>query len=560
MKKLTFFSLFLIMGLGVMAQTARVQAIHNCGDAAAASVDIYLDNTLLIDNFGYLQATPYIDAPAGTQFTLSVCAPNSTDTVGAIFKKNFTLMAGEAYAVIASGGLAETGSTAFDLRAYVGKEAATNNGQVDVNIIHSSYDAPTVDILEVQNPPAGPIVQGLSFGAGLTGYGSLPAIDFDIQVALPNGLVVAQYDLNATTLADSAAIIMAKGFVDPSSAAGTDPFGVVAILPSGTVIPLPVQSIDNARLQVLHNCAAPDAAEVDVWLNGTKLLPNFAFRSASPFIDAPAGQLLEVAVTLPNAADTAGALHQEAFILTSNTSYTVIASGVIGSGTFNPNEPFMLMPVVGTRETAITPGNVAVAVWHGVTDAPTVDVVETQQSLGLLVDDIAYGEVDGYIDAPAADLDLEVTTADGSTVIGKFDANITSLADQAIMILASGFADPSMNNNGAGFGLFAALPAGGPFVPLDLITSVGELTAVSETQIYPNPVEDNLTFSFNNSANTVYTIEIMDLTGKMVYNQVIDGMIGSNQVEIPTQNFVNGMYFIKLHNNEGQKVVPFVKQ
>lgn len=559
MKKLTFFSLFLLMGIGAMAQMARVQAIHNCGDAGAASVDIYLDNTLLIDNFGYLQATPYIDAPAGTQFTLSVCAPNSTDTVGAIFKKNFTLMAGETYSVIASGGLAETGATAFDLRAYAGKESATNAGEVDVNIIHSSYDAPTVDIIEVQLP-AGPLVQGLSFGDDLGGYGGLPALDFDVQVALPNGIVVAQYDLNATTLADSAAIIMAKGFVDPANAAGSEPFGVVAILPSGTVIPLPSQNVTPARLQVLHNCAATDAAEVDVWLNGTKLIPNFAFRTASPFIDAPAGEVLEVAITLPNATDTMGALHQETFLLGSNRGYTVIASGVIGSGTYNPNEPFMLMPVVGTRETAITPGNVAIAVWHGATDAPMVDVVETQVGLGTLVDDISYGEVQGYIDAPADDYDLEVTTADGSSVIAKFDANITALADQAIMILASGFADPSMNNNGAAFGLFAALPAGGAFVPLDMIMSVGELSSVSEVSIFPNPVQDNLNFSYTTSVSTNYTIEIMDLTGKTLSTQVVEGYVGSNKIELNTQDFVNGMYFIKLHNNEGQKVIPFVKQ
>ena len=33
--------------------TARVQVIHNSADLAAASVDIYLNNTLLIDNFNF---------------------------------------------------------------------------------------------------------------------------------------------------------------------------------------------------------------------------------------------------------------------------------------------------------------------------------------------------------------------------------------------------------------------------------------------------------------------------------------------------------------------------
>ena len=43
-------ALSLILGASfAQAQTARVQVIHNSADAAAASVDVYLDNTLLLD-------------------------------------------------------------------------------------------------------------------------------------------------------------------------------------------------------------------------------------------------------------------------------------------------------------------------------------------------------------------------------------------------------------------------------------------------------------------------------------------------------------------------------
>ena len=38
--------------------TARVQAIHNCPDPIVATVDVYLDNTLLVPGFAYKTATP----------------------------------------------------------------------------------------------------------------------------------------------------------------------------------------------------------------------------------------------------------------------------------------------------------------------------------------------------------------------------------------------------------------------------------------------------------------------------------------------------------------------
>lgn len=43
---------------------------------------------------------------------------------------------------------------------------------------------------------------------------------------------------------------------------------------------------------------------VDVWVNGSRSLPNFAFRTATPFINLPAGPLLNMHIRAPGAADT----------------------------------------------------------------------------------------------------------------------------------------------------------------------------------------------------------------------------------------------------------------
>jgi hypothetical protein len=72
MKRLTVFMiLFAITGY-FYAQTARVQVIHNSADAAVEFVDVYLNEDLLIPDFGFRTASSFIDAPAGVEIVLSV--------------------------------------------------------------------------------------------------------------------------------------------------------------------------------------------------------------------------------------------------------------------------------------------------------------------------------------------------------------------------------------------------------------------------------------------------------------------------------------------------------
>ncbi|MEQ9063057.1 MAG: DUF4397 domain-containing protein [Vicingaceae bacterium] len=561
--RLTTLTLLLAATSQTFGQFARVQAIHNCPDPAAATVDVWIDNTKLLDDFDYKSASPYIDAPAGTSFTLSVCTPTSTDTTNAIFQKSFTLASGTAYTVVASGGLAQTGSTAFDLRAYAGQEQAANQGmsEVSVNIIHGSYDAPAVDIYEIQ-VPAGALATGVSFGQDLGAYTNLPAADFDIQVRTSTGVVAAEFDVNVSGFADSAITVLATGYLDPMSAVGNEPFGLIAVFPNGTVATLPSQAITPARLQVIHNAAATDAGTVDVWLNDgpNPLLDDFDFRTSSPFIDAPAGEFFDVSIAGPMSTDTANALFRETFILESGKTYIVIASGNIGTGSYTPAAPFSLEVVSDARETSMTSGNVDVLVWHGSTDAPTVDVVETLVGAGTIVDDISYGESQGYLDLGATEYALEVRDETGATTVAKYYADITTLADQAITILASGYLTPSNNNNGEAFGLWVALPSGGALLELGVITGIEEKSSISEAILFPNPVEQLVTLNFNSEEAGIEILRIVNMNGQVVYSEQRAVQTGVNTVSLNLSNLESGNYILALGSEQSASTVRFIKQ
>jgi len=560
--KFTLAALGLFMASTAFSQTARVQAIHNCPDPAAATVDVWINDQLLLPGFQYKEASPYINAPAMVNFDLSITAPGAVDTVGAIFKKTFNLPMNSTNVVVASGGLAETGATAFDLRAYVGQEQATNQGagEVSLNVIHGSYDAPMVDIHEVQIP-AGELVPDLSFGEDVGAYVNLGATDYDVQIKAQTGEAVIEFDADLSSLADSAVIVMATGYLDPSSAVGTEPFGLLAILPDGTVLPLSSQAITPARLQVIHNCAATDAATVDVWLNdgAMPLLDDFAFRTASPFINAPAGEFFDVSIALPTSMDTTGALYRETFILESNRTYIVVASGTVGSGTYSPATPFSLEVIANAREMAADPADVDVIVWHGATDAPMVDVVESQVGAGTIVDDISYGEAQGYLELTPADYDLNVTDMSGSNTLFSYDANLSTFTGAALTVLASGFVDPSANNNASAFGLWVASGAGGALIELTNITSVEDLSTISNIVAYPNPAVDVLNISLDSEQSGDFVVSIFSSTGQLIQQTFTQVVAGNNQLVLDVNDLSKGTYIIQVSDNNSSSTMQFVK-
>jgi hypothetical protein len=86
MKNYRFLLLALMMSFTTLSfSQARVQVIHNSADAAAELVDVWLNDALLLDNFAFRTASPFIDAPAGEEFTISIQGPESTSAENPIW-------------------------------------------------------------------------------------------------------------------------------------------------------------------------------------------------------------------------------------------------------------------------------------------------------------------------------------------------------------------------------------------------------------------------------------------------------------------------------------------
>ncbi|MDR9400687.1 MAG: T9SS type A sorting domain-containing protein, partial [Psychroflexus sp.] len=147
---------------------------------------------------------------------------------------------------------------------------------------------------------------------------------------------------------------------------------------------------------------------------------------------------------------------------------------------------FNLDVFAGAQQASTNAGETSLLINHGSPDAPMVDVVETTLPPSTLADNMSYPEFQGYVDVPTADYVLNVETADNATVVATYEAPLQTLGlgDQAISVLASGFLDPAANQNGAAFGLWVALPAGGPLVELPFVEPEPAAPA-------PDPTEDS---------------------------------------------------------------------
>jgi len=437
---------------------ARLQLIHNSPYSAAATVDVYVNDGLLLDDFNFRDASPYIDVPAGVELKVDITAPNAADNSSPVFNTSLTLEDGKTYVAIADGDpTVSEGATAFGVFATdIGQEAAATEGNVEFLVFHGSPDAPTVDVLA---RGVGVLVDDVSYPEFTDTYLSVPPAEYILDIT-PGGdtdTVVASFAADLAGAADAAIVVAASGFLSP--AAETDPgFGLLAVFANGDTALLPTAAVESpeARLQLIHNSPYAAAASVDVYVNDGLLLDDFNFRDASPYIDVPAGVELQVDITAPNAADNSSPVFSTALTLEDGKTYVAIADGdpTVSEGA----TAFGVFATDIGQEAAAVAGNVEFLVFHGSPDAPTVDVLA--RGVRVLVDDLSYPEfTDGYLSVPPAAYTLDITPGgDNDTVVAAFAADLAGAADAAIVVAASGFLAPAGDD--PAFGLLAVFGNG----------------------------------------------------------------------------------------------------
>lgn len=534
-------------------QTAELQVIHNSADPSAATVDVYVNGILSLNDFAFRTATSFLTLPAGVNLNIGVAPGNSISANDTLKNFSVTLSSGERYIAVANGVLnpgnfasnPDSKSSAFTLFLKNNiRNAATQSGNVDFVAVHGASDAPSVDVIA---RTVATLVNDASYG-DITSYISVPAAAYVLDVTPAAGSpIVASFDADLSALGGGSAVVFASGFLTPSANQNGPAFGLFAALSDGTVIAL--SSTSKARLQVIHNAADPSADTVDVYVNGSILLDNFAFRTATPYIFVPADVALNIGVAPGNSTSATDTIKNFTVTLANGNTYIAVANGVLNPSNFaaNPDSRATALTLFlkdQMRETSLTAGNVDFRVVHGATDAPTVDVIA--RSVATLVNDAAYSDITSYLTVPAASYVLDLTPAAGSPVLATFQADLSALGGGSAVILASGFLNPSANQNGRSFGLIAVL-ANGNVVVLSNTTGINE-NKNEIFKVYPNPAEGEVQITLAETVSVPSSFSIYNAQGQELKREELTA--GAANFNFSTEGFAKGIYFLSIRMGE----------
>lgn len=225
------------------SQTARVQFVHNSPDPAVSVMDVWINTVknASMDNFAYRKATGFTNLAAGQPLVIGFAPATATsyrDTIKTVTLP--ALRAGRTYTIVMQGVVDTTKFPAnpdgrdLNLTALIvdnALEASNEGGKTTLRIVNNSPNAPEIDVITRTDTT---LLTGARYGDFMPAYrGIEPRVD-TLWVRDANNKILRGWvaDLRGT---NRAALALASGMFDLTSAAPSSTFKIILVDPNGTV-------------------------------------------------------------------------------------------------------------------------------------------------------------------------------------------------------------------------------------------------------------------------------------------------------------------------------------
>lgn len=405
------------------------------------AVTVTLNGGVALTNVAYGDSTGYIPLPADEYLVEIFPGSSSTAAISA----TVDLEEATFYTAIATG---DGVNQDLDLQALVDDLTMPSPGTAHLRMGHLAPFASGDATADIRLQDGTPVITDVVYSA-ITGFIPLPAGTYDLKITTPGG---------GTTLIDPLPVTFSAGQIVSVFATGDDSnqdLGVFALPPGapGDFLPL------ATYVQVAHLAPFAEDASVTVRLNGLDALTEFGYGDSTDYITLPADEyLVEVVPTGTSTVAISATLDLE-----QATYYTAIATG---DGT---NQDLALQALVDDL-TPPAAGKFHLRVGHLAPFAAGAATADVRLQDGTVVlDDVDFGDVTGFLPFDVGEYDLKITTPDGATTLID-PIPVTFTEGQIVSAFATG------DNDNQDLGVFA-LPAGTPggFVPLSAYLQVAHL-------------------------------------------------------------------------------------
>ncbi|MFD0778702.1 hypothetical protein ACFQZF_09615 [Flavobacterium myungsuense] len=121
----------------------------------------------------------------------------------------------------------------------------------------------------------------------------------------------------------------------------------------------------TAPVQIIHNSGDLSINTIDIYLDGTILIEDLAFRTATPFLDLPAGNLISIDIAPGNSTSSSETFYNITTTLDVNDTYIMVGNGIVSASGYTPNEPFAISIFPHGRKIATNSENTDVLFCHG---------------------------------------------------------------------------------------------------------------------------------------------------------------------------------------------------
>src|ERR687898_2829761 len=204
--------------------------------------------------------------------------------------------------------------------------------------------------------------------------------------------------------------------------------GLALMMALALAAPVLAQGAGQAQVRVAH--LAPDAPNVDVYVNDEPVLTDVPYTTISDYLPLPAGTQQ---VTVYATGDTSSPVIDVPVKVAAGGAYTIAAVGLVADGSLTAQ-------VYEDDLRAPSAGNAKVRVVHASPDAGPVDVVP--RGGDPLVEGLTFPDATPYAEVPAGTYTLDVNAAGtNQTVLTVPDAALASGGVYSAFAIGTVFAD-----------------------------------------------------------------------------------------------------------------------